>query len=201
MCANVIKDNVRTPTAAGALTTGVSLLNGGVQPVAHVHSRECSVVRHKVRMNNLQITMDAASGGAADGRGQKLITLPAGKWLVLAVDADFTVTTPAGASIATAVWALGTALATADNAALTSTEANVLASTTLGDGTLAAGAAESETGVQLGTGTAPALVGGTSATDVYFNIGGTTTHATDVAPEIAIDGTIELVLIDLGGIA
>lgn len=198
--ANVIKDPVRIPAAAGALTSGVTLLNGGAAPVTHVHSRACEVVRHKVQLNNLQMLLTAASGGAADAQGQKILTLAEGRYLVLAVEGDFTVTTPAGVSIATAVWSLGTAAATADNAALTSTEADIVASQTLGDGTLAAGATEVEDTQILGLGTAVGLAGAATdaGTDIYFNIGGTTTHASETAPKIAINGTIELVLIDLG---
>lgn len=195
--ANVVKDPVRIPGAVGALTSGVGLLNGGIAPVTHVSTREVPIIRHKVQLNNLQISIDAGAGGAADARSQKILTLPEGKWMVLAVAPNFTVTTPAGVSVATAVWSLGTAAATADNATLTSTEADILASQTLGDGTLAAGASETENAVIIGTGTAPALIGDDDGIDIYFSIGGTTTHASDVLPEIAIDGTIELVVIDL----
>lgn len=198
--ANVVKDKVRIPSAVGALTSGVTLLNGGSNPVTHVHTREVPVIRHRIQLNNLQMALTASGGGAADAQGQKILNLPEGRWLVLAVEADFTVTTPAGASIATAVWSIGTAAAADANGALTSTEADIVASQTLGDGTLAAGATEVEDTQVLGTGTAPALAGGAtdSGTDLYFNIGGTTTHASDTLPKIAINGTIELVMIDLG---
>lgn len=192
-------DKLRQPLGVGALTSGVTLSNGGVVPVRHVHTKEMKVIKHRVELPGNIFTVTAASGGAADAQGQKVLTLPQGSWLVLGSRRDFTVTTSAGNSVATAVCSLGTAAATADDAALTSTEADVLASQTLGDGTLAAAATESEQAFALGTGTAPALVGSTSAdTDIYFNVGGTFTHATLTDVTLTVTGTLELFLLDLG---
>jgi hypothetical protein len=196
--ANVIKDPVRIPNAAGTLSTGVTLLGGGAAPVTTVHTRQCPVIRHKIQLNNLQMGITSSAGGAADAVGQKILTIPEGRWLVLAAEGDFTVTTPTGCSVATAVWSVGTAAPGDADATLSSTEADVVASQTLGDGTLAAAAAETEDNQILGTGSAPALVGDNDGVDLYFNIAGTFTHATVAAQNIAIDGTLELVLIDLG---
>lgn len=190
---------VRQLGTAAAATAGVTIPSGGVVPIKPISHDLLMVHRVRVEIPALQFLLTAAGGGAADAQSQKLLTLPAGRFLQLAVLPQFTVTTPDGVSIATAVWSLGTAAATADNASLTSTEADILSSQTLGDGTLAAGASETESAAVLGTGTAVALVGASDAeTDVYFSIGGTTTHASDTAPVITIDGTIDLVLVDLG---
>lgn len=192
-------DKLRRPLGVSALDAGVTLGSGGVVPVKQVHTKEMKIIKHRVELPGNIFTLTAASGGAADAQGQKILTLPQGSWLVLASRRDLVVTTQAGLSIATAVMSLGTATATADNGALTSTEADVLASQTLGDGTLAAAASEDEEAFALGTGTAPALVGSTTAdTDVYLNIGGTLTHATETACTVTISGTIELMLLDLG---
>ena len=197
--ANVIKDNVRIPSAAGALGTGVTLPGGGTQPARVVHCREVPVQRVKVELPSLQMLITAASGGAADAVGQKILSLPEGSWMLLASECDFTVTTPSGLSVATAVFSLGTAAATNANAALTSTEADILASTTLGDGTLAAAATETEDTVTIGIGSGayPSLIGDNDGIDIYFNIGGTFTHASNGDHNIVVNGTVELVLIDL----
>ncbi len=196
--ANVIRDDVRIPSAASALSAGNANTPGSSFPVLSRHTRTANIIRRSVKLNALGFGITASVGGAADGAGNKLLTLPKGYWLILAVNPEITVTTPAGLSVATAVYGLGTALAGDANAALTSTEANVLASQTLGDGTLAAAASESNTVPIIGTGTAPAIIGGATDTDVYFNIGGTFTHATVTTQTIQIDGHVELVMIDLG---
>lgn len=193
------KDKLRIPIGVAAATSGVTLNNGGVIPVNHVHTKEMSIIKHRVNLPGAIFTVTAAGVGAADAQGQKLLTLPQGSWLVLASRRDLTVTTQAGLSVATAVMSLGTAAGTDADGALTGTEADVLSSQTLGDGTLAAAATEDEEAFTLGTGTAPALVGSTTAdTDIYLNIGGTFTHASDTACEVTIAGNIELVLLDLG---
>lgn len=199
--ANVIKDQVRIPAAGGGPAAGNTAPAGSQIAVLTEHVRECPVIRHRMKINNLGFGITASGGGAADAKGQKLITLPPGKFLLLAVDPEFTVTTGAGLSVATAVFALGTAAATDANASLTSTEADILASQTLGDGTLAAGAAETESATFLGNGTAPVIIGGAAATDIYFNVGGTFTHASVTDQPIYINGFVELYLIDLGGVS
>lgn len=200
--AHIIKDNPRIPSVASTLATGVTAPAGASFPINHVHVREPRLHRIKVEIPSLTFALTAASGGgAADAQGQKLIDLPAGKWLVLATDYNFTVTTASGYSASSAVFSLGTAAATADNAALTSTEADVCASQTLGDGTLAAGASETEDTTVLGTGTAPAIIGSSVAagpTGIYFNIGGSWIHATLTDALVTINGTVELILLDLG---
>lgn len=194
-------DKLRTPMGVGALTSGVTLSNGGVVPVKTVHTKEMKIIKHRVELPGNIFTVTAASGGAADAQGQKILTLPQGKWFVFGSRVDTTVTTQAGLSVATAVYSLGTAAATADDAALTTTEADVLASQTLGDGTLAAGASETDQAYVLGLGTATGLVGSTTAdTDIYYNIGGTFTHASSTSVTVTISGTIELFLLDLGDI-
>lgn len=198
--AKVSNRKVRQPNIAGAAGTGITIPGGGVVPINGISNELLSVQKVKVNIPALGFGITAASGGAADAIGQKLLSLPAGSWLVLATSYDFTVTTPAGLSVASAVFALGTAAATNANAALTTTEADVCASQTLGDGTLAAAASETEDTVVIGTGTAPAIIGDTDGTetDVYFNIGGTFTHAGDGDHNVTISGDVELVLIDLG---
>jgi hypothetical protein len=194
-------DKLRVPMGVGALTSGVTLSNGGVVPVKTVHTKEMKVIKHRVELPGNIFTVTAAVGGADDAQSQKILTLPQGSWLVLGSRIDTTVTTQAGLSVATAVYGIGTAAATADNGALTSTEANVLASSTLGDGTLAAAASETDQVFNLGTGTAPALVGSTTAnTDLYYSIGGTFTHATLTSVTVTVSGTIELFLLDLGDV-
>lgn len=194
-------DNLRVPLGVGALTSGVTLASGGVVPVRTVHTKKAPIIKHRVELPGNIFTVTAASGGAADAQGQKLLTLPQGAWLVLASRADLSVTTQAGLSVATAVYSLGTAAATDANGALTSTEADVLASQTLGDGTLAAAATELDQAIVLGTGTAVGLVGSTTAdTDIYFNIGGTFTHASATSVTVTISGSIELTLLDLGDV-
>lgn len=197
--ATVDRDTVRIPNAVGVLGAGNANANGSSFPVISKHTRQANIIRRKVTLNSLGLGITAAVGGAADGAGQKILTLPKGYWLILAVNPELTVTTPAGLTVATAVWSLGTALATDANAALTSTEADVLASQTLGDGTLAAAASEQDLVPVIGTGTTPAIVGSPTAdVDVYFNIGGTFTHATITTQTIQIAGDIELIMIDLG---
>lgn len=192
-------DKVRTPLGVGSFSSGVTSTSGGVVPVKAVHTKVLPVIKHRVELPGAVFGVTAASGGAADAQGQKILTLPQGSWLVFASRRDLVVTTQAGLSVATAVMSLGTVTGVADDAALTTTEADVLASQTLGDGTLAAGASEDEEGFTLGTGTAPALVGSTTAdTDIYLNIAGTFTHASDVTGEVTISGTVELFLLDLG---
>jgi hypothetical protein len=195
-------ENLRTPLGVASFTSGVTAsTSGGVVPVKHVHTKKMTVIKHRVELPGAKYTVTAASGGAADAQGQKILTLPQGSWLVLATRRVLTVTTQAGLSVATAVMSLGTAAATADDAALTSTEANILSSQTLGDGTLAAAATEDEEAFTLGTGSAPALITDTAADiDVYLNIGGTFTHASATSVDVTLAGTIELVLLDLGDI-
>lgn len=195
----VSDSTVRQATIAGAASPNISIPDGGVFPLKGVHNKLVKAQRVKVRMSELGFGITASVGGAADAAGQKLLTLPKGKSILFASVHDFTVTTPAGLSVASAVFSLGTAVATDANAALTSTEADVCASQTLGDGTLAAGATETENTTVLGTGTAVGFVGTQDAeTDVYFNIGGTFTHASITDQNVTIDGAVELVLLDLG---
>lgn len=190
---------LRRPAGVGELTSGVTLA-GQTGIVRALQTEKLHVIRHEVDIPGLVYGVTAASGGAADAQGQKLLTLPEGVWLVLGSKVSLTWTPQSGLSIATAVYSLGTAAATANNGALTSTEADVLASQTLGDGTIAAGTAESDLNTfVLGTGSAVAAVDALAAEkDVYLNIGGTFTHASDVTGEVTVSGTVELYLMDLG---
>ena len=196
-------DKQRVPLGVSAFTSGVTAsVSGGVVPVNHVHTKNLTVIKHRVNLPGARFALTAAvSGGAADAQGQKLLTLPQGKWLVLASRYDLSSVTNTGYSATSAVFGIGTAAATADDAALTSTEADVLASQTLGDGSLASAAAETDQAYVLGTGTAPALIGSTTAdTDLYLNVGGSWIHASATAATLTMTGTIELFLLDLGDI-
>ncbi len=196
-------DRQRVPLGVSAFTSGVtSSVSGGVFPVKKVHTKDMTIIKHRVELPGATFALTAApTGGAADAQGQKLLTLPQGKWMVLGSRYDLSSVTGTGYSATSAVFSIGTAAATADDAALTSTEADVLASQTLGDGSLASAAAETDQAFVLGTGTAPALVGSTSAdTDLYLNVGGSWIHATLTAATLTMSGTIELFLLDLGDI-
>lgn len=190
----------RRPEGAGDFTTGVTSAPGAYVPSRALSTERLNVIRHKVELPGNIFGVTAAVGGAADAQGQKLLRLTRGVWMVLGSKVALTFAPQAGMSVATAVYSLGTAAATDANAALTSTEADVLASQTMGDGTIASGVAESDLNTfVLGTGTAIGVVDTLSAEkDVFLNIGGTFTHASDVTGEVTVSGTVELYLVDLG---
>ena len=192
---------VRRPDAGGSGQTGIGVPNGGVFPVDVVHHQTIPVQSIKVAFD-ANFEMTAAPGGAADGQGLKIATLPAGKKHFLGSKVtNLQVTTQADLSVATAVFALGSAAAGSGNAALAGTEADIVGSTSLGDGTLAGGATETEP--NLTTGGLAGTVGLTpnasaSELDVYLNAAGTFTHASDTLCDLRITGEVELFFIDLG---
>lgn len=196
--ANVVQEPARLATAGAPLAAGNTLQAGDVFPVKTVSTRLANIIKHKVNLTRMGFAITASGGGAADAKGQKLMTLQPGTYMVLAVRPNFTVTTPAGLSVATAVFALGTAAATDANAALTSTEADVIGSQTLGDGTLAAGATETENAAIAAAATT--ILSSASEIPIYFNVGGTFTHASVTDQTFQINGYVELVVIDMGAL-
>lgn len=194
-------DRLRVPEGVSAVSTNVTLTNGGVVPVQTVHTKVQDVIKHRVELKSLTYNVTAAAGGAADGAGQKIMTLPVGAWLVLAARVDLTVTPQTGLSGASVIYGIGTAASGTDGA-LGTTEDDVLGELAFGDGTIAASTAETEQViVKPGDGTTAYLLDGTAgAKDLYLNLAGTWTHASDVTGELVVAGTVELFLLDLGDV-
>jgi hypothetical protein len=195
------KQTIRRPDTGGPGQTGIGVPNGGVFPTRPIHHQEIPVQSVKVAFDaNFEVT--AAGAGAADGQGLKLLTLPAGrKVLIGTLIEDLVATTQAGLTGASVNFSLGTAAANSDADLADSGEANALGSLTIGDGTLAAGAAESEADTAyLGASGTIALIGTNTGDEVsiYLNVAGTFTHASDTLCDLRVQGSLELFYIDLG---
>lgn len=193
-------DRVRTPGGVSALNTGVTLTDGGVIPVKHIHTKAMTPIKHKVELPGNIFTFTASSGGgAADSLGQVIMTLPQGRFAVMGVKMELDAVIGTGYSSVDAVVGLGSAVATASDDTLTSTEADIMTAVELGDGDLAAGVSQATDKLVLGSATALTIIGSTSAeSNVCLNIAGNWIHATLTAADVTVTGTVELMLLDLG---
>lgn len=185
-----IQNDVRRFTSLNtSFDSNVAATSSGVLSPTNAHTQyEARVYKTKIALSSLTLTVDVASGGQADGIGQKIGSLPEGGIAILGAQISGVLTPAAGTSGSSVKIGLGTAAAGNADASLTSTEQDILASANLGDGTLVASTAETISNFGGPASGALWLDGSASAKDIYLNIAGTFTKASGSTSTLALTG-------------
>lgn len=187
---------------AAAASTGVTLPAGAVFPSMVEKHERLQIYITRFKLQTLTLSLDTGAGGANDGIGQKVGTMPEGHILVLGMVSNIVLTPQTGLSGASVVAAVGTTAGADNSETLTTTEADIIASHTFGDGTIASATAETDNTWH------PAAIntvhgvkyvdGSTTAAPINYNVAGVWTEADDDPATATLAGYFDLLWSWLG---